>query len=56
MDSAEIGQLLDLVLQRVTQARTIEKDVYAMLVTMFPTIIAPALEIIDHGKITKLVC
>ena len=27
-----------------------------MLVTMFPTIIAPALEIIDHGKITKLVC
>ena len=27
-----------------------------MLVSMFPTVIAPALEIIDHGRITKLVC
>ena len=56
MDCTEILQLLSLVLNKITQAKTIEQEVYAMLVTMFPTIIAPALEIIDHGKITKLIC
>ena len=56
MDRSEISQLLSLVLQRVGEAKTIEQEVYAMLVTMFPTIIGPALEIIDHGKITRLVC
>ena len=56
MDCAEINQLLSLVLKKIKSVKTIEQDVYAMLVTMFPTIIAPALEIIDHGRITKLVC
>ena len=48
--------MLDLVLQKVKAVKTIEQDIYVMLVSMFPTIIAPALEIIDHGRITKLVC
>ncbi len=48
--------MLDLVLQKVKEVKTIEQDIYVMLVSMFPTIIAPALEIIDHGRITKLVC
>ena len=56
MDCAEINQLLSLVLKKIKSVKTIEQDVYAMLVTMFPTIISPALEIIDHGRITKLVC
>jgi hypothetical protein len=56
MDRQEIGQLLDLSLLKVREQKTIDTDVYALLVTLFPTIIAPALDIIDHGRITKLVC
>ena len=56
MDRTELNQVLDLVLEKVRKSRTIETEVYALLVTMFPTIIAPALDIIDNGKITKLVC
>ena len=47
---------MTLVLEKVSLSKTLEPDVYAMLITLFPTIIAPALEIIDSGRITKLVC
>ncbi len=56
MERSELTQLLTLVLQKISTAKTIETDSYAILVTLFPTIIAPALEILDNGRITKLVC
>ena len=56
MDRAELSELLNLVLEKIKESKTIEQDAYVMLVSMFPTIIAPALEIIDQGRITKLVC
>ena len=56
MEKSELKALLEQVLTRIRQARTIETEVYALLVTLFPTVLAPALDIIDHGRITKLVC
>ena len=56
MERSEFNSLLDLVLLKITKARTIEPEVYAFLVTLFPTIIAPTLDIIDNGRITKFVC
>ncbi len=56
MDRKELGQVLDMVLVKVRVSKTIETEVYALMVTLFPTIIAPALDIIDNGRITRLVC
>ena len=56
MDRPDLSQLLDLVLDRVSKARTLDTELYHLLVTLFPTVLAPALEILDNGRITKLVC
>ena len=31
-------------------------EAFAVLTSMFATILAPTLDILDHGKVTKFVC
>ena len=54
MERTEISGLLDLILEKIAKVKTIDTETYALLVTMFPTIIAPALDIIDNGRVTRL--
>ena len=56
MERTEISALLDLVLEKIAKVKTIDTETYALLVTMFPSIIAPALDIIDNGRVTRLQC
>jgi len=56
MDKFELNTLLNLVLGKIANLGTIDTELYSLLVTIFPTIIAPALDIIDNGRITKLIC
>ena len=56
MNRQELCQFLNVLLNRVQHEKNISTEVYATLITLFPTVIAPALEIIDHGKVTKVIC
>lgn len=56
MNRLEACSLLKVALNRIAQAKSIPQDIYPLLVTMFPTVIAPALEILDNGKVTKIQC
>lgn len=54
MNRQEACSLLNVALSRISQDKCISQEVYAILVTMFPTVIAPALDILDNGKVTKI--
>ena len=47
-------QVLQIVIRKITEEKQIGVEQYALLVTMFPHVLAAALDILDHGKITKL--
>lgn len=56
MNRLEACSLINATLQRITSEKKISTEAYAILITIFPTVIAPALEIIDNGKVTKIIC
>ena len=50
LDSAVLPQL------RQHKPPSISPEAYALLVTMFPNILAATLDILDNGRVTKFVC
>ena len=56
MNRSELYQLLDTVLETVKKEKTISNESFAILIAIFPTVFAPALEILDNGKVTKIQC
>jgi len=54
MNRIEACSVLNVALNRIQIEGNISNEIYALLVTMFPTVIAPTLEILDNGKVTKI--
>lgn len=56
MNRTELLSLLQVTLDRISKDKTISNESYAILITCFPIVIAPTLDILDNGKVTKIVC
>eukprot|EP00347_Sterkiella_histriomuscorum_P007690 403347945 len=56
MNRQEVCSMLNVALNRVAHEHQISPEIYTLLLTMFPTVIAPTLEILDNGKVTKIQC
>ena len=56
MNKQEAVVLLNQVLNRVYTDKEITNEASAVLFSLFPLVMSPALEILDTGKVTKFVC
>ena len=56
MNKKELIVLFDNIITQISLTKEISNKQYALLATIFPLILNPALEILDNGKIIKFIC
>jgi hypothetical protein len=56
MNKKELVSLLDKVFLTISAKKEISNELYALLVTAFPLVLNPALDILDNGKVTHFIC
>jgi hypothetical protein len=56
MNKAEASVLLEQVFTKIQRDKDISSELYAILLSLFPTVLSSAFEILDSGKVTKIEC